>query len=173
MITNKTTILTKDPASAKQLSFIDALLTQKTVPVDLQQNIDTQLAAGINRRDASPIIRALLALTDDSAVVEAGVYETPSGEIYVAKWNKAKTNLYAKRLIETGERITETGLTVTIDFQYEPGAIFKLDESMKMPFDKAKDLAIRYGKCFVCGKRLKAKGSVEAGIGPVCARSFA
>ena len=34
--------------------------------------------------------------------------------------------------------------------------------------EQAKALSIRYGRCIVCGRKLKAAKSVEAGIGPVC-----
>jgi len=102
-----------------------------------------------------------------------GVYELPTGEIYVVKPNKDKTRLYAKRLVETpSERLTETGKHVDFDFQYEKGAIFRIKQEYLMPLERAKKLMIRYGKCIVCGRRLKRAVSVERGIGPVCIKYF-
>jgi Family of unknown function (DUF6011) len=106
-------------------------------------------------------------------VTEAGVYETPSGDIFVVKPNREGTRLYAKRLVEiNAQRATEAGERVEIEFQYESGAIYGLKPEMKMDLERAKALTIRYGRCIVCGRRLKAAESVERGIGPVCIKSF-
>lgn len=106
-------------------------------------------------------------------VTEPGVYETPDGTVYVVKPNKAGTNLYAKRLVEiNAERALEEGGRVNIEFQYEAGAIYRLKPEWKMEYERAKELTIRYGRCIVCGRKLKAAQSVEQGIGPVCIKSF-
>lgn len=101
-----------------------------------------------------------------------GVYELPTGEIFVVKPNRAKTRLYAKKMIETTERITETGKVVNFDFIYAPGAIYKLKPENKMSLERAKQLMIRYGRCIACGRKLKVAQSVERGIGPVCIKYF-
>jgi hypothetical protein len=106
-------------------------------------------------------------------VTAPGVYELPTGEIYIVKPNKEKTRLYAKRLVEApSERLTETGQVVDFDFEYEKGAIFRIHPEHQMSFERAKELMIRYGKCIVCGRRLKRAESVERGIGPVCIKYF-
>lgn len=106
-------------------------------------------------------------------VTEPGVYEDGDGNVFVVKPNREKTRLYAKRLIEIdAERATEAGERVKIDFEYAPGAIFGLTPDMKMPLEKAKKLAVRYGRCIVCNRALKAAKSVEDMIGPVCIKSF-
>jgi len=103
-----------------------------------------------------------------------GVYELPTGEIYVVKPNRAHTRLYAKKLVEApSERLTETGEHVKFDFVYERGAIYKIRPEDKMKIERAKELMIRYGRCIVCGRRLKVAKSVERGIGPVCIKYFA
>lgn len=102
-----------------------------------------------------------------------GVYDV-NGHVYVVKPNQSKTALYAKRLVEiAGERLNANGELVDIDFVYSPGAIFDIKPEHKMPLEDAKVLTIRYGRCIVCGRRLKAGKSVEQGIGPVCIKSFA
>lgn len=106
------------------------------------------------------------------AVTEPGVYEK-DGVVYVVKFNKEKTSLYAKRIRELNStRITEAGTVVEIEFDYVAGAVYKLAPEDKMPLDKAKEYTIRYGRCIVCGRFLKKAESVERGIGPVCIKSF-
>lgn len=113
------------------------------------------------------------ATTRRTGINQPGVYEMPSGEIYVVKFNRPQTRLYAKRLVEiASDRLTEAGTTANIEFEYEAGAIFRLAPEMKMPLDRAKQLTIRYGRCIVCGRHLKKAESVERGIGPVCVKSF-
>ncbi len=102
-----------------------------------------------------------------------GVYELPTGEIYLVKPNEEKTRMYAKRMVETvSDRLTETDKHVKIDFKYEAGAIYKLKPEFKMTLERGKELMIRYGRCIACGHRLKVAESVERGIGPVCIKYF-
>jgi hypothetical protein len=107
-------------------------------------------------------------------VTDPGVYERADGVIFVVKPNRAKTALYAKRLVEiNADRALEEGGRVQIEFEYEAGAVFTLAPEDKMPLERAKELTLRYGRCIVCGRKLKAAESVERGIGPVCIKSFA
>lgn len=102
-----------------------------------------------------------------------GVYDV-DGRVYVVKPNREKTRLYAKRLVEiNSDRLNADGDMVQIEFVYDSGAIFTVKPNHKMSYDDAKMLTIRYGRCIVCGRRLKAGKSVEQGIGPVCRKSFA
>jgi hypothetical protein len=97
----------------------------------------------------------------------------PDGTVYRVKWNKAQTNLYAQKLVEiNAERALEGGGRVNIEFEYAAGAVYRLKASYKMSYEKAKELTYRYGRCIVCGRKLKAAQSVEQGIGPVCRKSF-
>lgn len=101
-----------------------------------------------------------------------GVYDV-DGHVYVVKFNQGKTRLYAKHIVESPDRLNANGDLVDIDFVYKAGAIFKIKPEHKMALEDAKVLTIRYGRCMVCGRRLKAGKSVEQGIGPVCIKSFA
>ncbi len=106
------------------------------------------------------------------AVTTPGVFRK-DGEVYVVKPNREKTRLYAKKLVEApSNRLTEQGEVVEFDFVYAPGAIYNLTEANRMPLEEGKKLMIRYGKCIVCGRRLKVAESVERGIGPVCIKYF-
>lgn len=102
-----------------------------------------------------------------------GIFETNDG-IFVVKRSKQTQHLYAKKLVEiSGERLNEAAEHVKIDFEYAKGAIFRIKEQDRMPLDeRVKQLMIRYGRCIVCGRFLKAATSVERGIGPVCIKAF-
>jgi len=109
----------------------------------------------------------------DISQLTMGVYELPSGEIYVVKPNRDKTRLYAKKLVEApSDRLTETGQRVSFDFEYERGAIYTIRPEYKMSLERGKELMIRYGRCIICGRRLKVAESVERGIGPICIKYF-
>lgn len=68
-------------------------------------------------------------------------------------------NPYAKELINGS-------------FEYAPGAIKLLSEATKMTLEQAKEYGALYGVCCVCARTLTDEGSIEAGIGPVCAKRF-
>jgi hypothetical protein len=105
--------------------------------------------------------------------IEPGVYEVGAG-IYVVKWNRSQTALYAKVLVEIGgRRMTEAGEVANIEFEYAPGAIARIRPAHRMTAERARTLTLVYGRCLNCGRFLKAAESVERGIGPVCARAFA
>ena len=105
--------------------------------------------------------------------VTMGVYELPTGEIYVVKPNREGTHFYAMKLVQvSGERLTEAGTHVKIDFEYEKGAIFRIKPEHKMSLARAKELMVLYKHCIVCGRKLKDATSVERGIGPVCIKAF-
>lgn len=100
--------------------------------------------------------------------VTAGIYRT-NGTVYVVKPNKQGTRQYAKRLVEIGgQRVTDAGTFVNIDFVYEAGAIYRIAASDRLPADEAAELSVRYGRCLMCGRPLKAATSVARAIGPVC-----
>lgn len=112
-------------------------------------------------------------------VTEPGVYKH-DGQVFIvkatrdtAKLDASERRMYAKRLVEiNAQRATEAGERVQIEFEYDKGAIYSIDPADRMPLDEAKQLTIRYGRCIVCGRHLKAAESVERGIGPVCIKYF-
>lgn len=108
----------------------------------------------------------------ESVQVGPGVYET-SGDIFVVKATKDKQRLYALRLIESPDRVNVAGGHVEFDFEYARGAIYRLKLEDKMTAERAKHYLVRYGRCLVCRRKLKAAASVERGIGPVCRKYFA
>jgi hypothetical protein len=169
--------MTNTAATAPQVAYIKTLRAER----GLAPLTDEQWAI-VNKAAASAAITALKAMpkaapvkadTPEVAPLTPGVYEV-EGTVYVVKPNRDKTRLYAKRLVEiNGERLTVEGEHVAIEFEYAPGAIYNIKPEHKMPVERAKKLTIRYGKCIVCNRKLKAAKSVEDGIGPVCIKSFA
>lgn len=75
-------------------------------------------------------------------------------------------NLYAKRLVR--ERSGEGQLV----WEYAPGMIRQLTNDQRLTLEEAKDLGKLYGACVICSRTLTDEESIEAGIGPVCARRF-
>jgi hypothetical protein len=177
-------------ATTAQLNFIDSLVRERVVPAGLNTNPTRKV-------EASNVIKELLRAPKKtyirsgigdfvetvrptptpvpSEVLVPGVYET-GGQIYVVKFNKEKTGLYAKRLVVVGNgvtRRTEAGDTVkAIEFVYAAGAVYNIRLADRMPVERAKELITLYGQCIACGKHLKAAKSVEQGIGPVCIKKF-
>jgi hypothetical protein len=101
--------------------------------------------------------------------VKPGVFERPDGNIYVVKPNRQGSRLYAKRMIQiSAERLNLLGNEVKFEFEYDKGAIFGLDESMRLPEDRVQELCLKYGRCIMCNRPLKAAQSVKRMIGPVC-----
>lgn len=105
------------------------------------------------------------------AELTPGVYEI-DGAVYVVKLNREKTRTYAKRLVESADRLTEADEVVRFDYEYERGAIFKIQPEHRVSLERAEALAIRYGQCLDCGRKLKAARSVAVGIGPICRRGY-
>jgi hypothetical protein len=103
--------------------------------------------------------------------VTMGVFKK-DGRIYVVKPNKDKTRVYAKEIVESPARMTESGAVVDFEAVYRPGVIFSLTEADRMDLADAKDFLTKFSKCIVCGRHLKAAKSVAGAIGPVCAKYF-
>lgn len=103
--------------------------------------------------------------------VTMGVFKK-DGHIYVVKPNKDKTRVYAKEIVESPARMTESGLQVDFETRYAPGVVFKLTEADRWALADAKDFLTKFSRCIVCGRHLKAAKSVERSIGPVCAGYF-
>lgn len=167
-----------------QYNFLLKLTREKAIPdydtadervTAMEERI---LASRPDRRDVSRWIDKLMKLStattlEAERLTRPGVFRV-DGQLYVVKPNKKGDRLYAKRLIEIGgERVTESDDVVNFDFVYAPGAIYQIREHHRVTQKEAQDLAIRYGKCINCKRKLKAAKSVLAGYGPVCIKAFA
>ena len=93
---------------------------------------------------------------------EEGFY-FKNGEVYkvqLAVHGSGKP--YAKRLVVTEDK--------TGHWMMSPGTVFHLSPEDKLTAEKAKELGHLYGVCMICGRTLTNEDSIEAGIGPVCAK---
>lgn len=107
--------------------------------------------------------------------VKPGVFEKDD-EVYVVVANRAKTSVYAKRLVvlreAQGDRVNEEAEAVRFEYEYDKGAVFRLTDADRLSPERAKALCLKYGRCVRCGRGLEVKKSVEAGVGPVCAKAM-
>jgi hypothetical protein len=104
-------------------------------------------------------------------VTEPGIYEH-DGKIYKVQRSRSSGRLYAKVARESTERLNENDNIVEFDFHYAAGKIYELEPEERVNEERARELAIRYGSCINCGRRLKVPESVERGIGPICIKWF-
>lgn len=181
------------PATDPQKSYLRNLAAERladTLGVTRDERVarvNTWIKNGLTKREATQSISWLRGKPVDhtqsqipapretkevNAELTPGVYDVKN-HVYVVKFNREKTGLYAQRLIEiASDRLVESGDFVKIEFVYEAGAIFNIKPEHKMDFERAKALTIRYGRCINCRRPLKTAKSVEQGIGPVCRKSF-
>lgn len=154
---------------------LDAMVFNPTPGVSLECRTDWNLAvSGFTTQQASRAIDALFSYprksqpssSTSSDTLEAGIY-LHDGEVFkVQKAVHGSGNMYAKKLVV--EVPGEKGR-----FEYAAGMIRKLQASEKMTLEQAKEFGAIYGVCCNCGATLTNEDSIEAGIGPVCAKRFA
>jgi hypothetical protein len=103
------------------------------------------------------ILKAKTAIANPPApTTEPGFY-VHDDNVYVVVYNKAKTNVYAKRMnLATGR------------WEYAAGAVKGLTE--RLTVEQAAALGHLHGRCVCCGAELSDPESVTRGIGPVCAK---
>ena len=140
------------PASAKQVSFIEKLVSERGYA-------DAVVFSTLSSADASALISKLLAMPTAGGVSEEGMYRR-GDEIFRIQCSKESGNLYAKKLD-----------VVEMKFIYAPGAVKFLSSTHKMTLDEAKAFGVETGFCCVCARFLTDAKSVANGIGPVCAKS--
>jgi hypothetical protein len=108
-----------------------------------------------------------------------GIY-AKGGKIYKVQYNRTRTNLYGKLFVP--ENSTEAvwdssgnlSASGTVVWEYVGSfARLNLTAADKMSIEEAKKFGALYGTCINCGRTLTDEKSIEAGIGPVCAKAFA
>lgn len=131
---------------------------------------DDAIVYSIKERDRSATVQQRSEIQ-----VEEGMYER-EGEVYRVQKSRESGRLYAKRLVilsdAAQDRVSEEGQAVRHRFEYDSGAVYKLEPKDQMTLERGKALAVQYGFCIRCGAYLEAKKSVEEGIGPVCRKAF-
>lgn len=119
-----------------------------------QENAIRAMYAKVNAKKADAVVVA-------EPVSEVGMYRK-DGVVYRVKKARGSGNLYAMRYcpdVIGGDR-----------FVYVAGAVRRLSATDRLTLEEAKAIGHQYGQCCVCGADLSDPKSVEAGIGPVCAK---
>lgn len=160
------------PATPKQESYILSLLATRLVDTAYAATISERIVEGtLDKRTAGTFIDHLRACpwkprqaaapaAPKSAAVDApGMFQTGDGTIYRVKKSRESGRLYA--MVLRGKK-----------FEYDRGAIFRLTPADAMTLSAAKAYGVATGQCCVCGAELTDPKSVEAGIGPICAKMF-
>lgn len=147
-----------NPATPKQISFLRTLADERDY--DLSRFDLSTLTV----REASETIERLLARPRVTAVtfvaeLELGMYRLSNGDIYRVQRSRESGRLYAKKLDWANN-----------SFVFESGAMRLLTADDRMTLDEAKAWGVETGICCVCSAFLTDPKSVEAGIGPVCAK---
>lgn len=109
--------------------------------------------------------KSSVAVLERTPVTEPGMYRL-NGDVFQVVWNQSETHLYAKLYVPT----FIAGKLHRFDFVYDKGSIFKLDAKDRMTVADVAQLGKQSGWCWVCHRKLKIQKSIEAGIGPVCAK---
>lgn len=178
--------MTGNTATAKQISYINSLKSQRDVSVGTDAAEALELGRQLwhfgkfSSKAASAVIDALKAAGPKPAdhgteVVEISTgrakSSTPEGMhkfggviFKVQKAIHGSGRLYAKALVEDGDGGWR--------FEYAQGAVHNLSESTRLTIEEAKEFGALYGTCCVCGRTLTNEESIEAGIGPICAGKF-
>lgn len=110
--------------------------------------------------------KSSVAVLERTPVTEPGMYRLNSDDVYQVVWNQSETRLYAKLYVPT----YVAGKLHRFDFVYDKGSIFKLDARDHMTVAEVAQLGKQSGWCWVCHRKLTIQRSIEAGIGPVCAK---
>lgn len=159
------------PATERQVDYLRSLLDTRVIDAAKRDDLLARIADGTLDRDrASRAIDMLRVAPKVMArkvapSLEVGMYRK-DGEIYRVHRSRETGNLYAKRLVL--DLLAKREIT----FAYAKGAIMFLTEDDRMSLSEAKAFGVETGVCCVCGTFLTDPKSVEAGIGPVCAKRF-
>ncbi len=158
-------------ASEKQIDLINKLkaerdLTGKDIKRSLELGREQWRQGLFGREQASALITDLLGAPrpalPEAAEVPEGMHKV-GPNIFKVQRSPQTGRLYAKRLDGKGDQW---------GFVYAPGAVRSLSEATVMTLEQAKEFGALYGTCCRCGRTLTDEGSIEAGIGPVCATYF-
>lgn len=174
--------------NAKTSTFVPATERQMAFIVDLHNAIDPDNApeallaieqgeplskAGASRmieslisergrvRQTAKVERQQAAQKTPPTGISEGFYKTGDGNIYQVVQARHGSHLLAKVLDQ------ETG-----KFEYAGAAKRFISADQRMTLEEAQEYGKQTGRCMVCSRLLTAEASVEAGIGPVCARRF-
>lgn len=167
-----TTTYTPQPASDKQLKFINKLIVERSEALDVLGVTITEVQLlQLSTKGASATIDKLMALPTNSTHPSHAPATKPEalvpgfymleGQVYKVKPSQKSDRMYASVLVDApaGHKAT---------FAYAKGVVYKLTLADRMTPEQAKAYGDLYGRCCCCGKLLTVDLSIERGVGPVC-----
>lgn len=159
--------ITQKPASQKQLDFIHSLL----VTIDSDNAAEASLAFADSEpttKSASAYIDTLKAEIAKIKNTEVVKFDVPQGlhligqDVYRIRKSKSSGRFYAELLDINAREFRYVGKKPVND----------ASRDTLMTLDEAKVFGKAYGFCVRCCALLEDPASVEAGVGPVCAKKF-
>jgi hypothetical protein len=166
-------IATATKMTDKQAAFLKTLFSKV-----YGENAPEALLAWLEAHDCTPTakqasaqITALLNTKTTAAstvTIPDGIHFT-DGSVYRVRHAKTSGKQYAERLLTQIEREENDGK----QWLYEASKpLVSLSADTLLTLAQARAFGHAYGVCAVCGRLLEDPDSVEAGIGPVCAKKF-
>lgn len=162
-----------DAATGKQLNFLGDLCNQlRDNHHTTVHQIEVAMEKGLSRDQASRCIDGLVELrkhtpkqqANTNSEPEAGMYRLADGAIVRVYLGQNSGKMLAKQLVSEGEHHS---------YEYMGKATRFVDSTTaKLTLAEAKEFGRMTGTCCCCARRLDVPESVEAGIGPVCARKL-
>lgn len=164
------TIPAGPPATEKQVAFVKRLVEQKG---GTHPDYDA-----LTKSNASSLIEELLAQPNASAPGKSAPDEevnVPAGH-YAVTGNDGTTDFYRVDRPTKGKWAGWTFVKLQVSDDYQRVSQAQSDTILKRIEEAGpREAAIRYGhelgKCSLCNRTLTNNDSIEAGIGPVCARN--
>jgi hypothetical protein len=153
-----------DGPSEKQIAFAAKLISERVTDL----TVETFKSA--SKREASKMIDSLLSADRKPVEAKPADVELSSG-IY-----RVNDSIYKVYRGQSGRMLAKLLMVEdegSASFEYQGMATrFVKAGTSPMTLDEAKDFGAIYGVCCNCGRTLTDEGSIEAGIGPVCAKTF-
>lgn len=156
-------------ATPGQTDFVRFLVNDRVMDDQLVSKANRMLARGLTFGEASKMIDYMKALPSKGKAfsrkpaVGEGMYKMGRRIYRVQVAVNGSGYLYAKVLIPPNQ----TGGKPR--FRRDSSALYKLRPEHAMTKEQAAEFGALYGFCVVCGRTLTDEGSIEAGIGPICA----
>lgn len=159
----------RSAATARQIDYLQALMKDRDSGID-PSDVDVIVAAWIEggiltKGFVSEKIDEYKALPNRARKLAEPGYYMHNGIMYCVVENKAKTGTYAKALIVNGSG--------RWSWEYEKGKVLFLADLVPLTIEEAAAFGKLHGQCAVCLRPLVDPKSVEAGIGPHCAKKLA
>ena len=170
----------------RAISIREALLQSNNItdPTERGEDMDRFLASPLTRKGASTLIDLLkdcptfTTITTITTITDSAESEPEVDDgYYVLEGQDGDgvivTKVYKVVTSQTSGRPYAKVLEGT-SWEYAPGGVraLALNKATPLTLERAQELGQLYGVCVRCGRTLTDEGSIERGIGPICAAKF-